>query len=356
MSKKEKKEEVKPSSKSARIELVKQQLEKDYGKGALLGAKDRPSACEAISTGSLGLDMALGIGGLPKGRIIEIFGPEASGKTTLCLEIMAQAHKADSQSHCAIIDAEHSIDLGYAEKLGVDLNRLEIAQPDYGEQALNIAEKIITCGEFDVVVIDSVAALVPLAELEGQMGDARMAPQARLMSQALRKLTGKVSKSNSILIFTNQMRDKIGVMFGSPETTTGGNALKYYTSVRLDIRRSITKENSVMDGERRIGNQIKVKVVKNKVAPPFREAIFDILYGEGIDDIGEILDMAIDSEIMEKSGSFFSYKDIKIQGRENICLLLKDNPEIAEEIKEKIVESFKPVQFKATQKEVVDAN
>lgn len=348
--------EPKNDGKLSKIELIKQQLEKDYGKGALIGAKDKPVAHDFVSTGSLGLNLALGIGGLPKGRIVEIYGPESSGKTTLCLEVIAEAHRADENIHCAIIDAEHAIDLGYAEKLGVDLDRLEIAQPDHGEQALDIAEKVIASGEFSVVVVDSVAALVPKAELEGDMGDSNMGKQARLMSQAMRKLTGVVAKTNTLLIFTNQMRDKIGVMFGSPETTTGGNALKYYASVRLDVRRSITKENSVMDGETKIGNQVTVKVIKNKVAPPFRQAQFDILYGEGIDTAGELLDMAIEADVISKSGAWFSYNDTNIaQGREAARTLLKDNEEMAEEIKEKIINSFKPVEFKATQKEVEDA-
>jgi len=348
--------EPKSEGKISRIEIIKQQLEKDYGKGALIGAKDKPSSHEAISTGSLGLNLALGIGGLPKGRIVEIYGPESSGKTTLCLEVISEAHRANSSTHCAIIDAEHAIDLGYAEKLGVDLDRLEIAQPDHGEQALDIAEKVIASGEFSVVVVDSVAALVPKAELEGDMGDSNMGKQARLMSQAMRKLTGVVAKSNTLLIFTNQMRDKIGVMFGSPETTTGGNALKYYASVRLDVRRSVTKENSVMDGETKIGNQVTVKVIKNKVAPPFRQAKFDILYGEGIDTAGEILDMAIEADVISKSGAWFSYNGSNVaQGREAARNLLIDNEGMIEEVKEKIINSFKPIEFKATQKEVVDA-
>ena len=357
MAVKEKDKPTKASTgKQARIDAIKASLEKDYGKGALLGAKDRPTAHEFISTGSIGLNLALGIGGLPKGRIIEIFGPESSGKTTMCLELISEAHKADKLAHCAIIDAEHSIDLGYAESLGVDLNRLEIAQPDYGEQGLNIAEKIIESGDFDVVVIDSVAALTPKAELEGEMGDQQMGKLARLMSQALRKLAGITHKSNTILMFTNQLRDKIGVMFGSPETTTGGNALKYYASVRLDVRRSVTRENSVMQGDVKMGNQTKVKVIKNKVAPPFRECIFDILYGEGIDSYGEILDMAIDADIIQKSGSWFSYNGSQIgQGREATRQLLKDNEALAEEIRQKVIDNAKPKEFVATGKEVEDA-
>jgi recombination protein RecA len=344
------------SGKQTRIDAIKQELEKDYGRGALLGARDKPMAHECISTGSIGLNLALGIGGLPKGRIIEIFGPESSGKTTMCLELISEAHKADKTAHCAIIDTEHSLDLNYAEALGVDMDRIEIAQPDYGEQALNIAEKVIGSGEFDVVVIDSVAALVPKSELEGEMGDQQMGKQARLMSQALRKLAGITHKSNTILIFTNQMRDKIGVMFGSPETTTGGNSLKYYASVRLDVRRYLAEKKSVMEGDVKVGNQTKVKIVKSKVAPPFRECTFDILYGEGIDTYGEIVDMAVDSDIIQKSGSWFSYNGSQIgQGKEQTRLFLKDNVELAEEIRSKIIDNAKPKEFVATVKEVEDA-
>lgn len=355
--KEKEKEVVKSDSRAERIKLIKNQLEKDYGKGTIMGAREKPTAHEFISTGSLGLDLALGIGGLPKGRIVEIFGPESSGKTTMCLEAIVQAHDADPDAWCAIVDAEHSIDLGYANQLGVDLDRLEISQPDYGEQALEVAERLIASKEFAIVVVDSVAALVPRSELEGEMGDASMGKQARLMSQALRKLTGVVGKSNTILIFTNQMRDKIGVMFGNPETTTGGNALKYYASVRLDVRRSITKENSVIDkDDNKVGNQTKVKVIKNKVAPPFRECTFDVLYGEGIDTQGELLDMAIDAEVITKSGAFFSYDGALIgQGRENTRQFLKDNAELCKEIKKRVLDSFKPKVFKATEKEVADA-
>lgn len=356
---KAKKEEptVKAGTKAEEIAAIKAKLEKDFGKGTIMGAREKPSSHEHISTGSLGLDIALGVGGLPKGRIIEIYGPESSGKTTMCLETIVQAHAADPQAWCAYIDVEHSLDLGYAAALGVDIDRLEISQPDYGEQALEVADRLISSGLFAVVVVDSVAALVPKKELEGEMGDAVMASQARLMSQALRKLTGTVNKSGTILIFTNQMRDKVGVMFGSPETTTGGNALKYYASIRLDVRRSITKENSVTDkNDNKIGNYTKVKVVKNKVAPPFRECTFDVLYGEGIDKAGELLDLAVDTEVVTKSGAFLSYNGDTIgQGRENTRIMLKDNPDLTKEIKEKVLATFKPKVFKATEKEVVDA-
>jgi recombination protein RecA len=286
---------------------------------------------EYISTGSLGLDVALGIGGLPKGRVIEIYGPESSGKTTIATHVIAEAQKKGGM--CAIIDAEHAFDSNYARKLGVDIDNLLISQPDYGEQALEIADRLILSGALDVVVIDSVAALVPKSELEGEMGDSKMGLQARLMSQALRKLTATIAKTNCCCIFINQLREKIGVMFGNPETTTGGNALKFYASVRLDIRRMA----QIKDGDEAIGNRVKVKVVKNKVAPPFRNAEFDIIFGEGISKTGEIIDMGVELGIVQKSGSWFSYESNKLgQGRDAVKQLLLDNPEMSAEIEGKI--------------------
>ncbi len=294
---------------------------------------------EVISTGSIGLDVALGIGGLPKGRVVEIYGPESSGKTTVATHVIAEAQKKGGM--CAIIDAEHAFDSSYAQKLGVDVDNLLISQPDYGEQALEIADRLILSGALDVVVIDSVAALVPKSELEGEMGDSKMGLHARLMSQALRKLTATISKTNTICIFINQMREKIGVMFGNPETTTGGNALKFYASVRLDIRRMA----QIKDGDEAIGNRVKVKVVKNKVAPPFRSAEFDIVFGEGISKTGEIIDMGVELGIVQKSGSWFSYNSDKLgQGRDAVKQLLTDNPELANEIETKIREKIKEVQ------------
>jgi recombination protein RecA len=285
------------------------------------------------------LDVALGIGGLPKGRVIEIYGPESSGKTTLATHVIAEAQKKGGM--CAFIDAEHAFDSAYAQKLGVDIDSLLISQPDYGEQALEIADRLILSGALDVVVIDSVAALVPKGELEGEMGDSKMGLHARLMSQALRKLTATISKTNSCCIFINQLREKIGVMFGNPETTTGGNALKFYASVRLDIRRM----TQIKDGDEVVGNHIKVKVVKNKVAPPFRQAEFDIIYGEGISKVGEIIDMGVELGIVQKSGSWFSYNSDKLgQGRESVKQLLTDNPEMANEIEGKIREKIKEMQ------------
>jgi recombination protein RecA len=291
---------------------------------------------EVISSGSLGVDLALGVGGYPKGRIIEIYGPESSGKTTLTLHAIAEAQKAGGIA--AFIDAEHAFDRNYAEKLGVDIENLIISQPDNGEQALEIAENLIRSGAIDIVVIDSVAALTPKSEIEGEMGDSKMGLHARLMSQALRKLTGTISKTHCTVFFINQLREKIGVMFGNPETTTGGNALKFYASVRLDIRRS----SQIKDGENVIGNRTKVKVVKNKVAPPFRTAEFDIMYGEGVSKTGEILDLAVEFEIIKKSGSWFSYGDTKLgQGRDAVKALIKDNPELADELEEKIKSKIK---------------
>ncbi|MBP6417269.1 MAG: recombinase RecA, partial [Chitinophagaceae bacterium] len=294
---------------------------------------------EVISTGSLGLDVALGIGGLPRGRVVEIYGPESSGKTTLATHVIAEAQKKGGM--CAFIDAEHAFDSAYAKKLGVDVDNLLISQPDYGEQALEIADRLILSGALDVVVIDSVAALVPKSELEGEMGDSKMGLHARLMSQALRKLTATISKTNTICIFINQLREKIGVMFGNPETTTGGNALKFYASVRLDIRRM----TQVKDGDEAIGNHVKVKVVKNKVAPPFRAAEFDIIFGEGISKTGEIVDMGTELGIVQKSGSWYSYNNDKLgQGRDSVKQLMVDNPELAKEIEGKIREKIKEMQ------------
>jgi recombination protein RecA len=297
---------------------------------------------EVVSTGSIGLDSALGVGGVPKGRVIEIYGPESSGKTTIATHIIAEAQKKGGI--CAIIDAEHAFDSSYAQKLGVDVDNLLISQPDYGEQALEIADRLILSGALDVVVVDSVAALVPKGELEGEMGDSKMGLQARLMSQALRKLTATISKTNTVCIFINQLREKIGVMFGNPETTTGGNALKFYASVRLDIRRIA----QIKDGDEAVGNRVKVKVVKNKVAPPFRNAEFDIIFGEGISKVGEIIDMGVELGIVQKSGSWFSYDSNKLgQGRDAVKRLLHDNPELASEIEIKIRAKLNEVQLGA---------
>ena len=310
-------------------------IEKNYGKGSImkLGSNAKIDI-ESISTGSLGLDIALGIGGVPKGRVVEIYGPESSGKTTLATHIIAESQK--NGGNCAFIDAEHCLDPGYAKKLGVKLEELLISQPDTGEQGLEIADSLIKSGGIDVLVIDSVAALVPRAELEGDMGDSLPGLQARLMSQALRKLTSSIAQSNTLVVFINQLRMKIGVMFGSPETTTGGNALKFYASVRLDIRRI----GAIKDKDEIIGNQTRVKIVKNKVAPPFKVVEFDIMYGEGISKLGELVDLGVKAEIIDKSGSWFSYKDNKIgQGRENVKTFLKENPNIAKEIESKILEN-----------------
>ncbi|HEY4288925.1 MAG TPA: recombinase RecA [Puia sp.] len=322
------------------LKLTMDKIDKDFGKGSVMMMNERSQdPMEVISTGSIGLDMALGVGGLPKGRVVEIYGPESSGKTTLATHIIAEAQKKGGM--CAIIDAEHAFDSAYAQKLGVDIDNLLISQPDYGEQALEIADRLILSGALDVVVIDSVAALVPKGELEGEMGDSKMGLQARLMSQALRKLTATISKTNTICIFINQLREKIGVMFGNPETTTGGNALKFYASVRLDIRRMA----QIKDGEEAIGNRIKVKVVKNKVAPPFRATEFDIVFGEGISKMGEIIDMGVELGIVNKSGSWFSYGTDKLgQGRDTVKQLLHDNPEMAAEIEGKIREKIKEMQ------------
>jgi len=318
------------------LQLTLDKLEKTYGKGSIMKMGDKAiENVEVIPTGSLSLDIALGIGGLPKGRIIEIYGPESSGKTTLTLHAIAEIQKAGGIA--AFIDAEHAFDRSYAEKLGVDTENLLISQPDNGEQALEIAENLIRSGAIDMIVIDSVAALTPKSEIEGEMGDSKMGLHARLMSQALRKLTGTISKTGCCCIFINQLREKIGVMFGNPETTTGGNALKFYASVRLDIRRI----GQIKEGEAVVGNRTRVKVVKNKVAPPFRQAEFDITYGEGISKVGEIVDLGVDNNIIKKSGSWFSYGDIKLgQGRDSVKNLFHDNPDLMEEIEVKIREAL----------------
>lgn len=314
------------------LRLTMDKIEKDFGKGSVMMMGEKAAdAMEVISTGSLGLDIALGIGGLPKGRIIEIYGPESSGKTTVAIHTIAEAQKKGGI--CAIIDAEHAFDSSYAQRLGVDVDSLLISQPDHGEQALEIADRLILSGAVDVVVIDSVAALVPKGELEGEMGESKMGLQARLMSQALRKLTATIAKTNCCCIFINQLREKIGVMFGNPETTTGGNALKFYASVRLDIRRM----TQIKDGDEAVGNRVKVKVVKNKVAPPFRQAEFDIIFGYGISKTGELIDMGVEYGVIQKSGSWFSYEGNKLgQGRDAVKQLLTDNPEVATEVEVKI--------------------
>ena len=324
-------------SKLKALQLTLDKLDKTYGKGTVMKMGDKAvEEVETISSGSLGIDLALGVGGYPRGRIIEIYGPESSGKTTLTLHAIAEAQKAGGIA--AFIDAEHAFDRNYAEKLGVDIENLIISQPDNGEQALEIAENLIRSGAIDIVVIDSVAALTPKSEIEGEMGDSKMGLHARLMSQALRKLTGTISKTNCTVFFINQLREKIGVMFGNPETTTGGNALKFYASVRLDIRRS----TQIKDGDNVLGNRTKVKVVKNKVAPPFKVAEFDIMYGEGVSKTGEILDLAVEFEIIKKAGSWFSYGETKLgQGRDAVKSLIKDNPELADELEVKIKDRIK---------------
>ncbi len=334
MTKEEKSQKNKEKLKA--LQLTMDKIEKNYGKGSIMrmgdqGAEDIPS----ISSGSIALDVALGVGGYPKGRIIEIYGPESSGKTTLAIHAIAEAQKAGGIA--AIIDAEHAFDPYYARKLGVDIDELLVSQPDSGEQALEITDNLIRSGAVDIVVIDSVAALTPKAELEGEMGDSKMGLQARLMSQALRKLTANINKTKTCCIFINQLREKIGVMFGNPETTTGGNALKFYASVRLDIRRI----GQIKDGEEVNGNHVRVKVVKNKVAPPFRKAEFDIMYGEGISKSGEIIDLGVQFNIIKKSGSWFSYGDTKLgQGRETVRNLILDNPELSQELETKIIETI----------------
>lgn len=318
------------------LQLTMDKIEKSYGKGSIMRMGDRATEdVPVIPSGSIALDVALGVGGYPKGRVIEIFGPESSGKTTLAIHAIAEAQKAGGIA--AIVDAEHAFDPYYAKKLGVNIDELLISQPDNGEQALEITDNLIRSGAIDIIVIDSVAALTPKAELEGEMGDSKMGLQARLMSQALRKLTGNISKTKTCCIFINQLREKIGVMFGNPETTTGGNALKFYSSVRLDIR----KIGQIKDGEEVQGNNIRVRVVKNKVAPPFRKAEFDIVYGEGISKSGEIIDLGVNYNIIKKSGSWFSYGDTKLgQGRESVRSLIADNPELAHELEIKIIETI----------------
>lgn len=329
----------KKDEKAKALESAISVIEKQYGKGSImrLGEEGKAREIPVISSGSISIDMALGIGGFPRGRVVEIYGPEASGKTTLALHAIAETQKAGGEA--AFIDAEHALDVFYAERLGVDTKKLLISQPDYGEQALDIAEILVRSGATDIVVIDSVAALVPKTELEGEMGEATMGAQARLMSQALRKLIGAIHKSNAIVIFINQMRQKIGAFFGNPETTTGGNALKYYATIRIDVR----KTNPIKDpsGEAIIGSRVKVKVVKNKLAPPFREAEFDILYGEGISREGEIIDLGVAYEIIEKSGAWFSYKGERLaQGRDNLRKLLKENESLRAEIEKSLLEKL----------------
>ncbi len=325
------------TEKAKALQAALAQIEKQFGKGSImrLGDGEAVEAIEAVSTGSLGLDIALGIGGLPRGRVVEIYGPESSGKTTLTLQVIAEMQKTGGT--CAFIDAEHALDTGYAQKLGVNLQELLISQPDTGEQALEIVDALVRSGSIDLVVVDSVAALTPKAELEGEMGDSLPGLQARLMSQALRKLTATIKKTNTMVIFINQIRMKIGVMFGNPETTTGGNALKFYASVRLDIRRT----GSIKKGEEVIGSETKVKVVKNKVSPPFKTAEFDILYGEGISREGEIIDMGVNAKVLDKSGAWYAYNGEKIgQGKDNAREFLRENPELAVEIENKVRESM----------------
>jgi recombination protein RecA len=317
------------------LDIAMEQIEKDHGRGTIMRLGDKPIAkISSISTGSISLDAALGIGGVPRGRIIEIYGPESSGKTTLCLHIIAEAQRQGGLA--AFIDTEHALDTSYGQKLGVDVSNLLVSQPEYGEQALEICETLVRSNALDVIVVDSVAALTPRAEIEGEMGDAVMGMQARLMSQALRKLTAAVAKSNVVLIFTNQLRDKIGVMFGSPETTTGGKALKFYASIRMDIRRI----GQIKDGTDVTGNRTKVKIVKNKVAPPFKEVEFDILYNEGISKVGDLIDLAVNKEIIKKGGAWFTYEDYRVQGRDGLKKMFIDNPELSDKVLSQIRESL----------------
>ncbi len=336
----DKKEDKEKEAKLKALKLTLDKLDKAYGKGAVMKMGDKQVVeVESIPTGSLALNAALGVGGYPRGRVVEIYGPESSGKTTLTLHAIAEAQKAGGIA--AFIDAEHAFDRFYAEKLGVDIDNLIISQPDHGEQALEIAENLIRSGAIDIIVIDSVAALTPKSEIEGEMGDSKMGLHARLMSQALRKMTGTISKTNCTVMFINQLREKIGVMFGNPETTTGGNALKFYASVRLDIRRSTQIKDTSGNV---LGNKTRVKVVKNKVAPPFRTAEFDIMYGEGVSILGEIIDLGVEYEIINKAGSWFSYEDTKLgQGRDSVKNILKDNPDLADELQAKIMEAIRLV-------------
>ncbi|NBC58721.1 MAG: recombinase RecA [Bacteroidetes bacterium] len=332
------KDDKEKNAKLKSLKLTLDKLDKTYGKGTVMKMSDQSVVnVDAISSGSLGLDLALGVGGYPRGRVIEIYGPESSGKTTLTLHAIAEAQQKGGIA--AFIDAEHAFDRTYAESLGIDIDNLIISQPDHGEQALEITDNLIRSGAIDIIVIDSVAALTPKSEIEGEMGDSKMGLHARLMSQALRKLTSSISKTNCTVIFINQLREKIGVMFGNPETTTGGNALKFYSSVRLDIRRSTQIKDSNSDVK---GNKTRVKVVKNKVAPPFKTAEFDIMYGEGISKVGEIIDIGVDYEIIKKAGSWFSYEDTKLgQGRDAVKTLLKENPDLMDELEEKITQAIK---------------
>ncbi|OIP00724.1 MAG: recombinase RecA [Bacteroidetes bacterium CG2_30_33_31] len=337
MAKEESIENKESKEKIKSLQLTLDKIEKSYGKGTVMRLGDEPiELMEVIPTGSIGLDLALGVGGFPRGRVIEVYGPESSGKTTLALHAIAEAQKLGGIA--AFIDAEHAFDRFYAANLGIDIENLLISQPDYGEQALEITESLIRSGAIDIIVIDSVAALTPKSEIEGEMGDSKMGLQARLMSQALRKLTATISKTGATCIFINQLREKIGVMFGNPETTTGGNALKFYASIRIDIRRA----SQIKDGDKVVGNHVKIKVVKNKVAPPFRMAELDIIYGEGFSKVGELVDLGVDFDIVKKSGSWFSYGETKLgQGREAVKQLLKDNPELSEELEIKIKEAMK---------------